>query len=37
VANGAIVWQNDLEGLGYNDITMAMAGTSVQITTRAQR
>jgi outer membrane protein assembly factor BamB len=35
--NGAVVWQNDLEGLGYNDITMAMAGTSVQITTRAQR
>lgn len=27
---GAVLWHNDLKGLGFNDVTLAMAGKSVQ-------
>jgi outer membrane protein assembly factor BamB len=27
---GDILWKNDLTGLGYNDVTLAFAGKSVQ-------
>lgn len=27
---GEILWENDLKGMGYNDVTLAMAGKSVQ-------
>src|SRR5262245_34165769 len=27
---GDVLWRNELKGLGYNDVTMAFAGKSVQ-------
>jgi outer membrane protein assembly factor BamB len=27
---GEILWHNKLEGLGYNDVTLAIAGKSIQ-------
>lgn len=29
-ATGHVLWQNELKGLGYNDVTLAMAGKSIQ-------
>ena len=28
--SGRIRWKNELKGMGYNDVTLAMAGKSVQ-------
>jgi len=28
--SGEVVWHNELEGYGYNDVTMAMAGKCIQ-------
>jgi outer membrane protein assembly factor BamB len=28
--NGEQLWHNDLKGLGYNDVTLAVAGKSIQ-------
>jgi outer membrane protein assembly factor BamB len=34
---GDILWKNDLTGLGYNDVTLAFAGKSVQyVSTRSR-
>jgi outer membrane protein assembly factor BamB len=33
--NGSILWRNELKGLGHNDVTLAIAGKSVQIVSRA--
>jgi outer membrane protein assembly factor BamB len=30
VETGRIRWTNELKGMGYNDVTLAMAGKSVQ-------
>ena len=27
---GLLLWQNELKGLGYNDVTLAIAGKSIQ-------
>jgi len=27
---GEILWQNDLEGMGHNDVTLSIAGKSIQ-------
>lgn len=32
--SGKILWHNELKGLGHNDVTLAMAGKSVQMVTR---
>jgi outer membrane protein assembly factor BamB len=29
-ATGAMLWQNGLKGMGYNDVTLAIAGKSIQ-------
>jgi outer membrane protein assembly factor BamB len=29
-ATGATLWQNGLKGMGYNDVTLAIAGKSIQ-------
>jgi outer membrane protein assembly factor BamB len=31
---GDILWKNSLSGLGYNDVTLAFAGKSVQFVSR---
>ncbi len=31
---GQVLWHNDLKGLGYNSVTLAMAGKSIQFLTR---
>lgn len=31
---GRVLWHNELKGLGHNDVTLAMAGKSVQIVSR---
>jgi len=30
VENGQILWRNELKGMGYNDVALAMEGVSVQ-------
>lgn len=30
-ASGKILWQNDLKGLGHNDITLSIGGRSIQV------
>lgn len=35
--NGRVLWQNRLEGMGFNDVTLAMAGKSVQFVTTTER
>lgn len=27
---GEVLWHNELEGMGYNDVTLAMVGKSIQ-------
>jgi outer membrane protein assembly factor BamB len=29
-SSGRILWHNDLKGMGYNDVTLAMAGKLIQ-------
>ena len=29
--NGEILWHNELSGLGYNDVTLTVAGKAIQI------
>jgi len=33
-SSGKILWHNDLKGMGYNNVTLAMAGKSIQFVTR---
>jgi outer membrane protein assembly factor BamB len=35
--SGEILWHNELEGLGHNDITLSIAGRSVQVVTKVER
>jgi outer membrane protein assembly factor BamB len=30
IEDGAVLWANDLKGFGYNDVSLAMQGVSVQ-------
>ena len=32
-ANGQILWWSDLQGLGHNDVSLSIAGKSVQLAT----
>lgn len=34
---GSILWHNELEGLGYNDVTLAIADKAIQFTSRSGR
>lgn len=34
---GEILWENELKGMGYNDVTLAMAGKSVQYVSQRSR
>lgn len=34
---GDVLWHNELKGMGYNDVTLAMAGKSVQVLTKVVR
>ena len=34
--SGHILWRNELKGLGFNDVTLAMRGKSVQFVTTHQ-
>jgi outer membrane protein assembly factor BamB len=36
-ASGRVLWHNDLKGLGHDDVTLAMAGKSVQFITTVER
>ncbi len=36
VADGSILWSNGLKGLGYNDVSLAVEGTSVQFVLKKQ-
>ena len=35
--DGSILWSNNLKGLGYNDVSLALEGVSVQFLTRTER
>lgn len=32
--NGQVIWKNELKGLGYNDVALAMEGVAVQFLTK---
>lgn len=32
--SGQVLWTNDLKGMGYNDVTISIAGKTVQIITK---
>lgn len=34
---GEILWHNPLDGLGHNDVSLAMEGVSVQFLTKVER
>ena len=34
--DGAILWSNGLEGLGYNEVALAKTGTSIQYITKVE-
>ena len=36
-ATGKILWDNDLKGMGYNDVALARQGTSTQYITRVEQ
>ena len=35
-SDGKILWDNDLKGMGYNQVALAKEGTSVQFITRVE-
>jgi outer membrane protein assembly factor BamB len=35
--NGEMLWRNDLKGMGHNDVTLAIAGKSVQFVATVHR
>ena len=35
--SGEILWHNELEGLGHNDVTLSIGGRSIQVVTKVQR
>ena len=35
-ASGKILWDNDLKGMGYNEVALARQGTSTQYITRVE-
>lgn len=35
-ATGEILWENELKGMGYNDVTLAMAGKCIQYVTTVE-
>jgi outer membrane protein assembly factor BamB len=35
--NGEVLWRNDLKGMGHNDVTLAMAGKSIQFVATVSR
>lgn len=37
VASGSILWQNELSGMGYNDVSLAMQNVSVQFLQKVER
>jgi outer membrane protein assembly factor BamB len=37
VEDGAIIWSNDLKGMGYNDVSLAIQGVSVQFIQKVEQ
>ena|SRR5690349_24084671 len=37
LASGKISWHNELKGMGYNDVAIAMEGISIQYLAKVQR
>lgn len=37
IADGSILWSNDLEGIGFNEVALAMQGVHTQYITRVER
>lgn len=35
--DGSILWENDLKGIGYNEVALAKQGTNTQFITRVER
>ncbi|HWB28411.1 MAG TPA: PQQ-binding-like beta-propeller repeat protein [Chitinophagaceae bacterium] len=35
--DGKILWENDLKGIGYNEVSLAAQGTSTQFITRVEQ
>jgi len=35
--NGSILWHNELKGMGYNDVSLAMQNVSVQFLQKVER
>lgn len=35
-ADGNIIWENELKGIGYNEVALAMQGTNTQFITRVE-
>src|SRR5687767_6222608 len=33
-ATGAVLWRNDLPGLGFNDVTLSIGGKAIQVMTK---
>jgi len=36
-ANGSVIWHNELKGMGYNDVSLAMQNVSVQFLQKVER
>lgn len=36
-SDGIILWQNDLKGMGFNEVALARQGTSTQFITRVEQ
>lgn len=34
--NGEILWHNELSGMGYNDVTLSIAGKAIQLVTTVE-
>src|SRR5688572_32870118 len=37
VENGTVIWHNELKGMGYNDVSLAMQNVSVQFLQKVER
>ena len=35
--SGQILWKNELKGMGYNDVALAMEGVAIQFLTKVER
>jgi outer membrane protein assembly factor BamB len=35
--SGEILWHNELEGMGHNDVTLSIGGRTVQVVTKVER